>query len=236
MEEALEQYLALAKTARGKSAEALVTQATSNPNTFVFGELIDLLTDLSPVYTELLDLFAYGTLADYERRRASLPELNPVQVRKLKMLTLVSFASTQRLLPFTQLQADLQISSQRELEDLVIDAIYHGLLVAKLDHKLQALQVSSTFGRDPRPAQVPRLLSQLSAFLSQVRQVTELAAKQQTAIEDHRTHTELRLHDFKERQKREKEKTITELTAMSEIRSKREDRFFMNFRPGFLYR
>ena len=91
MEEALEQYLVLAKSARGKAAEALIMQAISNPNTFVFGELVDLMdsSDVSQPYSDVLHIFAYGTYADYEANRAQLPDLSSVQQRKLKMLTLM---------------------------------------------------------------------------------------------------------------------------------------------------
>ena len=239
MEEALEQYLVLAKSTHGKAAEALIMQAIANPNTFVFGELVDLLaaSDVSQPFLDLLNIFAYGSYADYDSRRGRLPDLNTNQIRKLKMLTLASLAAESKLLSFSSLQSQLQIPSLRELEDLIIDSIYHGLLEGKLDHKLSALQIHSAFGRDIRPEQVPQLLGKLNAYLAQVRQVDSLLAAQQRSIENHRTHTQLRLDAHKEQQKKEKERTLVELNSMQEPRGRRgEERFFgfSGFRSGFL--
>lgn len=240
MEEALEQYLVLAKSTRGKAAEALIMQATANPNTFVFGELVDLLAanEVSQPHLDLLNIFAYGCYSDYESRRGQLPDLSSAQIRKLKMLTLASLAAESKLLSFASLQANLQIPSLRELEDLIIDSIYHGLLEGKLDHKLSALQVHSVFGRDIRPEQVPHLLTKLNAYLTHVRSIDSLLTSQLRGIDDHRTHTQLRLDAHKERHKKEKERVLTELNTLQEGRGRRsgEERFFgfMGLRTGFL--
>ena len=71
---ALEPFLALSKTATSARAAAdLVTKATSAPNTYVFAELlhtpsVSALRD-SPEYAsyyKLLEIFAWGTWADYK--------------------------------------------------------------------------------------------------------------------------------------------------------------------------
>jgi hypothetical protein len=77
MEEALEQYLILAKDAKGKAQESIALQAVSNPSTYVFGELMPLLTDISEPYRQMMNIFAYGTLTDYEEKKAELPEFKP---------------------------------------------------------------------------------------------------------------------------------------------------------------
>jgi len=49
----------------------------------------------------------------------------------------------------------------RELEDLIIDAIYQDILRGKLDQKEQQLEVEYTMGRDVEPAKVEELLAAL---------------------------------------------------------------------------
>lgn len=68
----LEQFLLLAKTAKGPAAAELVRQALEAPGVYVFGELLETncvkeLSD-SPekAYSRLLELFAYGTYSDYK--------------------------------------------------------------------------------------------------------------------------------------------------------------------------
>lgn len=78
---ALEPYIALAKSATSPRAAAdLITQATSAPQTFVFAELLQTpnVQGLfqSPDYASylhLLEIFAWGTIADYHGLHATRP-------------------------------------------------------------------------------------------------------------------------------------------------------------------
>jgi len=59
------------------------------------------------------------------------------------------------------LQKALDISNVRELEDLIIDAIYLDLLKGKLDQKEEQLEVSYTMGRDLEPGKLEQILAAL---------------------------------------------------------------------------
>lgn len=71
----LEQFVLLAKDAKGKAGAALIERATRNPNTFVFGELLDApsIKELEHgdhgSYYQLLRLFAYGTYSEYRANK-----------------------------------------------------------------------------------------------------------------------------------------------------------------------
>ena len=70
----LEQFLLLAKTARGPAVSELIRQALDAPGVYVFGELLETecVKDLASSgeegakYVQLLELFAYGTYVDYK--------------------------------------------------------------------------------------------------------------------------------------------------------------------------
>ena len=49
-------------------------------------------------------------------------------------------------MPYSDLSQALDISTARELEDLIIDAIYLDLLHGKLDQKEEQLEVTHTMG------------------------------------------------------------------------------------------
>ena len=51
--------------------------------------------------------------------------------------------------------------SVRELEDLIIDAIYLDLLRGKLDQRERQLEVEYTMGRDVEPAKIEAVLAAL---------------------------------------------------------------------------
>lgn len=70
-------------------------------------------------------------------------------------------------LGYASLQAALELASVRALEDLVIAAIYAGLLTAKLDTAAQAVDVSSTAGRDVAPDDVAAMVATLRAWSRQ---------------------------------------------------------------------
>lgn len=77
-------------------------------------------------YHDLLELFAYGVYEDYAKKSTELPDLSESMLIKLRQLTLVSLATGQKSLPLAELGKQLAISSTRQLEDLIIEAIYAG--------------------------------------------------------------------------------------------------------------
>jgi len=169
----IQQFLLLAKNAKGKACCALIQQALSAPNVLVFGELLDMphVKQLAGTedakWFELLQIFAYGTYADYKARAAGLPELTPVQLKKLKQLSIVALSSQSRLIPYSVLQLQLDIGALRDLEDLIIDAIYQGVIQGSLDQKKQQLEVEFTMGRDLKPDSLENMISVLRNWSNQ---------------------------------------------------------------------
>lgn len=142
-------FLALSKSATSpRAAVDLIERATSAPNTFIFTELLEtpqiqaLATagDAYPHHLTLLQIFSHGTWA-MARSTPDLPALNDAQKRKLRQLTLLTLARSAHrpadpsspVLGYPSLLAALDLPSPQELEELVISAIYAGLLSAKLD-------------------------------------------------------------------------------------------------------
>ena len=185
---ALEGYLALSKTANSPRAAAdLVTQATSAANTFVFAELLQTpkiqALNQSPEhapYLRLLEIFAWGTWADYIgvpslsaepairltlAANPSLPPLSPQQEEKLKLLSLLPLASGQSSLTYDYLLTSLQLPSKRALEHLITTAIYADLLRGSLDPFHNTITISSVAPlRDIAPGSIPSQIALLAAW------------------------------------------------------------------------
>eukprot|EP01045_Picozoa_sp_COSAG04_P014322 COSAG04_NODE_1066_length_8488_cov_2.933246_2_plen_261_part_00 len=145
---------------------AVIAEAVGHEKLFVFGELLE----LEPVRAlegdaahgaafSLLKLFAYGTFAD-----GAGAGLSPEQQAKLRLLTIVSLAQDAKAISYESLLAALQISEIRELEDVVIEAIYSGLVNAKLDQKGKAVEVLSAVGRDVDPADIVKMQQKLAEW------------------------------------------------------------------------
>lgn len=166
----LEQFLLLMKNAKGPGAVSVLTQALEAPNVYVFGELLDLpnVQELASgphsSFFNLLNVFAYGTYKEYKAERANLPELSPVQLKKLRHLTVVSLATKSKCIPYSLLLEELEIQNVRNLEDLIIEGIYADIIHGKLDQKNQQLEVDYVIGRDIRPTAVTQMISVLKEW------------------------------------------------------------------------
>ncbi|KAI0183148.1 PCI domain-containing protein [Xylaria flabelliformis] len=167
---ALEPFLALTKSATSARAAAnLVTQATSNPNTYVFTELlqtpqIQALSQSSEhaSYLKLLEIFSYGTYDSYHTLSTTLPPLNDAQALKLRQLSLLTIAKSPHNLTYEALQHGLGLHNPRAVEDLVISAVYAGLVDAQLDPRNARVHISSVSPlRDLEPGAVPSMLNAL---------------------------------------------------------------------------
>ncbi|KAF8123704.1 hypothetical protein K438DRAFT_1950549 [Mycena galopus ATCC 62051] len=169
----LEPFLLMAKSLKGAAAAKLIADATSAPGVFVFAELLELanIQELSKHETHaksyaLLELFAYRTYEDYMQNKDAFPPLNAAQTTKLKHLSIVTLASQRRILPYAELLRALDMPAVRELEDLIIDAIYLEVLRGRLDQKQAQLEVEYTMGRDLAPGAVDAVLAALRDWAS----------------------------------------------------------------------
>lgn len=61
---------------------------------------------------------------------------------------------TAQIIRYPTLLQALRLDSIRDLEDLVIEAVYAGIICAKLDQRCQLLIVEQAISRDLLPAQV----------------------------------------------------------------------------------
>jgi len=166
----LQPFLLIAKSAKGKGCTAVIEQVLQAPGVFVFGELLDMpnVKQLegteNKAHFELLKIFAYGTYATYRENASTLPSLSPQMATKLRQLTIVSLAADNKVIPYTLLLQQLDIPNVRELEDLIIECIYQGVIKGKLDQKQKQLEIDFAIGRDIRPGQVAQMMNILAAW------------------------------------------------------------------------
>lgn len=207
---ALEPFLALTKSATSPRAAAdLITRATSAPNTFVFTELLETpqiqalasaAAEFAP-YLNLLHIFSYGTYSSLKEAN-NLPPLADAQKLKLRQLTLLSLARDANthqdpsnnltpILGYASLLFRLDLSTPRELEELVISAVYAGLIDAKLDPKNEVVQINRVAPlRDISPgtdtaatnSAIGGLLTSLQAFAGRCEATLQSLEEQMTGL------------------------------------------------------
>eukprot|EP00927_Polykrikos_kofoidii_P028192 TRINITY_DN24649_c0_g1_i1.p2 TRINITY_DN24649_c0_g1~~TRINITY_DN24649_c0_g1_i1.p2 ORF type:complete len:304 (+),score=72.71 TRINITY_DN24649_c0_g1_i1:103-912(+) len=165
------QFLILAQSTRDKACEKLVHDVLEHSGIFVFGELlacpnVQALANSSEGsrFLALLRLFAFGTYADYKAQRADFLELTPQQLKKLRLLSVVTLATKEKYIKFDDLKEALDITATRELEDLIIEAVYQNLIVGKMDQEHQCLIVESCFCRDCQDEDLDYIIDTLSSW------------------------------------------------------------------------
>ncbi|XP_065530437.1 COP9 signalosome complex subunit 7b isoform X2 [Lathamus discolor] len=192
----LEQFILLAKGTSGSALTALINQVLEAPGVYVFGELLEL-TNVQ----ELLKLFAYGTYPDYVANKDNLPELTVTQKNKLKHLTIVSLASRMKCIPYSVLLNDLDMKNLRELEDLIIEAVYTDIIQGKLDQRNQVLEVDFCIGRDIQKKDISNIVKTLQEWCDGCESVL-LGIEQQV----------LRANQYKENHHRTQQQVEIEVT------------------------
>lgn len=163
----VEQFRILAKSVKGLAAVQLIKQCLEHQQVFVFGEFVEQLKSLQEsddhaAWYRLLEIFAFGTLSDYQSNADGLPALTPLMMKKLRHLTLISLAMKHKRLTYELLFKELSMSNVRELEDLLIDAIYSNIIDGKMDQKNSWIEIESTIARDIRKDQLQSMLTVLT--------------------------------------------------------------------------
>ena len=158
---ALEQFCTLAKSAGGSRGRRRHRPAgVKRERVFVFGELLAepnvraLKSTDQANQLRLLEIFAYGTYSDYKKEASSLPPLTPPQKTKLRQLSLVSLARKASVVPYDAIGEALEVTEQRDLEDLVIETVYAGFVAGKMDQMAREFKVQRASGRDVKPDDV----------------------------------------------------------------------------------
>ncbi|XP_065061473.1 COP9 signalosome complex subunit 7b-like isoform X2 [Rhopilema esculentum] len=180
----LEQFLLLAKNIKGTAVGHLIKQVTEAPGVYVFGELMRLpnIKEIASCELEkewnLLNLFAYGKYSNYTANVQNFPELSEAQVMKLRHLTIIELASINKHIPYSTLLQELGMKSVRQLEDLVIETIYVGILRGKLDQKRQQLEIEFVIGRDIKEETIDSIADVLEKWCKSCDEVLESLDKQ----------------------------------------------------------
>lgn len=166
----IEQYVLLSKSAKGAACLELIKQVLEAPGVHVFGELLampniaELQNGPNASYYNTLNIFAYGTYREYLDKQAQLIQLSPIMRKKLQHLTIVSLAIKSKCIPYKELLTEMDIKNVRDLEDLIIEAIYADIIHGKLDQKNKQLEVDYAIGRDIQKGNVREIVGTLQEW------------------------------------------------------------------------
>ncbi|KAF5744273.1 COP9 signalosome complex subunit 7 isoform X1 [Tripterygium wilfordii] len=171
--ELIDHFVKKALVNKGSALAPVIVEATSHPSLFAFSEILSVPTVIelegteSSVLLDVLRLFAHGTWSDYKNNISRLPPLVPDQILKLKQLTVLTLAETNKVLPYDQLMQEIDVRNVRELEDFLInECMYAGVVRAKLNQLRRCFEIQFAAGRDLRPGQLGSMIETLSNWLT----------------------------------------------------------------------
>merc|ERR1712228_729005 len=135
----------------------------------------------------------------------SLPEMTDLMTRKLRLLTVVSLAEQNKLLPYSLLMSELEINTVHELEDLVIEGISAGVVLGKLDQKSSCFEVDFVIGRDIRKIDIGAIVNVLTAWcdncdsmLTNIESQVDKVNKEKADTNSHKAALEQKINDVKQ--------------------------------------
>jgi len=170
IEKPLQQFVVQALQLEGDSLVEVIKQALDCVDTFVFAELLEcpnviaLETTLHAPYLHALRVFSQGTYLDYLDKKEYLPELSEPQKKKLQYLTIVTLANKMKRIPYDVLLKELDVDNVRDLEDLIIEAIYSNMISGDLDQQSDCLEVDWTVGRDVGSIDIDTMIDTLQQW------------------------------------------------------------------------
>ncbi|KAG6677377.1 hypothetical protein I3842_14G023300 [Carya illinoinensis] len=226
----IDHFVNQASALQGSALGPLVAEATSHPSLFAFSEILTVPSVLqvegttNSVYLDVLRLFAHGTWSDYKRISGHLPQLVPEQILKLKQLTVLTLAETNKVLPYDQLMKELDVTNVRELEDFLInECMYAGIVRGKLDQLRRCFEVQFAAGRDLRPGQLGSMIQTLSNWLAtsdnlllSIQEKIKWADSMSELDKKHRKEVEDRVEEVKKSLSLKKLQTVSRPTLTSE--------------------
>ncbi|EYB88582.1 hypothetical protein Y032_0244g3513 [Ancylostoma ceylanicum] len=153
-----------AAQAREDAIECVRT-AVVDPKSFSFDHLqrlcaVKALKKSDPLMYSALELFISGTLKDYRAFVKAHPEFvgeklkvdEAVLLKKIRLLTLMTIAEGNNVIQLDNLAEELDLPSNDQLEEFIIDAIQVNAISGKLNEMTRTLVVSSfqhrQFGRE----------------------------------------------------------------------------------------
>jgi len=226
----LDQIVALLPTVKGAALTDLVRQALISPNIVHYSDLLSHEVISSFEHTEhkmlfnVVKLFCFGDCTDYLQSKDEVGyELNPAEINKLQLLSLISLASQYHELDYASVMEKLGVTSHTKLEDVFIAANAAGYITGKMDQERQRFYINTSVGRDVQLSELSELRQSTACWANRTRNILVETVNAQSA--------ELARA---EREKQEEQEILSEIKSVREaIRLEHDNQ---NRRPSSSYR
>ena len=141
-----QQFEVLVKENKGNSLEKIISQILSS-NIYITSDFLSFpnvieLGKNNKSYNTLF-LFSNLTYLDYVKDKSKYIDLTPQMIKKLKMVSILEYAKTNKSLDYSFLKEKLNIKENFELEELLFEIISNDLINGKVDVIKQKVNIIS---------------------------------------------------------------------------------------------
>jgi hypothetical protein len=141
-----QKFEVLVKENKGNSLEKIISQILSS-NIYITSDFLSFpnvieLGKNNKSYNTLF-LFSNLTYLDYVKDKSKYIDLTPQMIKKLKMVSILEYAKTNKSLDYSFLKEKLNIKENFELEELLFEIISNDLINGKVDVIKQKVNIIS---------------------------------------------------------------------------------------------
>ncbi len=141
-----QKFEVLVKENKGNSLEKIISQILSS-NIYITSDFLSFpnvieLGKNNKSYNTLF-LFSNLTYLDYVKDKSKYIDLTPQMIKKLKIVSILEFAKTNKSLDYSFLKEKLNIKENFELEELLFESISNDLINGKVDMINQKVNIIS---------------------------------------------------------------------------------------------
>ena len=139
-----EQFSLLIKDNKGNALEKIISQILSSDiyitADFLLSENIKALGENNKYYSTLV-LFSNLVYLDYEKEKSKYIDLTPEMIKKLKIVSILEYAKTNKCLDYNFLKEQLKIKENFELETLLFEIISKDLIKGRVDMMKEKVKI-----------------------------------------------------------------------------------------------
>jgi hypothetical protein len=181
-----EQFSLLIKDNKGNALEKIISQILSSDiyitADFLLSENIKALGENNKYYSTLV-LFSNLVYLDYEKEKSKYIDLTPEMIKKLKIVSILEYAKTNKCLDYNFLKEQLKIKENFELETLLFEIISKDLIKGRVDMMKEKVKIISVKPRK-NLTDVEKAKSEIENLLININEASNYIEEQEMKLNE----------------------------------------------------
>ena len=181
-----EQFSLLIKDNKGNALEKIISQILSSDiyitADFLLSENIKALGENNKYYSTLV-LFSNLVYLGYEKEKSKYIDLTPEMIKKLKIVSILEYAKTNKCLDYNFLKEQLKIKENFELETLLFEIISKDLIKGRVDMMKEKVKIISVKPRK-NLTDVEKAKSEIENLLININEASNYIEEQEMKLNE----------------------------------------------------